>query len=60
MLALRWTVASVLPDVADVKSARTTGSFYTLATNESVELQKTIAEIAKGNEEVNLKLVLLA
>lgn len=50
----------MLPDVADVKSARTTGSFYDLANNDSVELQKTIKEVADGNEEVNLKLVLRA
>jgi len=60
LLALRWAAASALPDVADIKSARTTGSFYKLATDESVELQKTIGEIAEGKKEVNLKLELLA
>ena len=50
----------MLPDVADVKSARTTGSFYNLANNDSVALQNTIAEVADGQEEVNLKLELRA
>ena len=58
LLALRWTVAKALPDVDDVKRARTAGSFHKLTNNESVELQKTIAEISEGNDEVNLKLVL--
>jgi hypothetical protein len=60
LLALRWAAASALTDVADVKSARTTGSFHKLDTKERVDLQKTIAEIAEGKKEVNLKLVLLA
>jgi len=59
LLALRWTAASALPDVDDVKRARTTGFFRKLATNEVIELQNTIAEIAEGKDEVDLKLVLL-
>ena len=58
LLALRWTVAKALPDVDDVKRARTAGSFRKLTNNESVELQQTIAEISDGNDEVNLMLVL--
>lgn len=58
LLALRWAVASALPNVDDAKRARTAGSFHNLANDESVELQKTIAEISGGNDEVNLKLVL--
>ena len=57
LLALRWTVASALPDIDDVKRARTTGSFHEFTNDESVELQNTIAEISEGNEEVNLELV---
>jgi hypothetical protein len=36
--------------------ARRTGSFRN-SNNESVELQMTIADIAKGNDEVTLKLL---
>ncbi|KAF8266939.1 hypothetical protein EI94DRAFT_1802333 [Lactarius quietus] len=57
LLALRWTAASALPDVDDVKRARTTGFFRKLATNEVIELQNTIAEIAEGKDEVDLKLL---
>jgi hypothetical protein len=55
--ALRWTAASVFTDADDIKRARTTGSFYN-SNKESVELQATIAEIAKGNDEVTLMLLL--
>lgn len=55
--ALRWTAASAFPDPDDVKRTRTTGSFRNSA-NESVELQTTVAEIAKDNGEVSIKLLL--
>lgn len=55
--ALRWTAASAFPDADDVKRARTTGSFYN-SKNESVELQTTVADVAKGKDEVALMLVL--
>ncbi|KAH8991458.1 hypothetical protein EDB86DRAFT_2830832 [Lactarius hatsudake] len=58
LLALRWTAATALPDVADAKRARTGGSFYKSANNEIVELQNTINEISEGQGEINLKLVL--
>ncbi|KAH9058117.1 hypothetical protein EDB87DRAFT_952989 [Lactarius vividus] len=57
LLALRWTAATALPDVADAKRARTGGSFYK-STNEIIELQSTIKEVSEGSGEVNLKLVL--
>ncbi|KAH9032228.1 hypothetical protein EDB85DRAFT_1258787 [Lactarius pseudohatsudake] len=58
LLALRWTAATALPDVADAKRARTGGSFYKSTNNEIVELQNTINEISEGQGELNLKLVL--
>jgi hypothetical protein len=55
--ALRWTAATVFTDADEVKRVRTTGSFYN-SNKESVVLQTTIADIAKGNDEVSLILLL--
>jgi hypothetical protein len=55
--ALRWTAVTVFTDADDVKRARRTGSFYN-SNKEGVELQTTIADIAKGNDEVSLMLLL--
>jgi hypothetical protein len=54
--ALRWSVADVLLNPADKKRARTVGTFFQQSDSKSTH--STLEEVAGGQSEVTLKLVL--
>jgi hypothetical protein len=57
--ALCWTVADAL-EAQGAKRARLSGTFYELKANEWSEVQNrhaTLAEIANGEKEIKLRLV---
>jgi hypothetical protein len=58
--ALRWTVAGALDGEHVAKQARSSGTFYQLKDNqwsEIQDLQATLDEIANGDEQIKLRLV---